>query len=867
MKINKNNIDFFGYDYIGGANAAEEYDSRLEELKKRNLEAVYNGVKTYKIARYDGELENGKGKVYFFPYYLITSEKAIVPSKNVNSDFVNITGIIGLKDYTNTYRNIYLIKKKDMAEKGFRALLLDLITKNLILLNNKKEKTIDPETIPEGIKLNNLINFWNRNKDLIDYRGNMNLLLVNTLDGTYAVINVYDECYASTSPTETVKNIFTKAATFEKAANESTEDFDSCVTKEPEASGIGKYSFMYRHHASLEVVGFTKENIEFIADILYSKSDDIDRYNFSKFNNMFVQVLHVLVQDYNSTESDKLCLCDIQNLFRFVFNNCDKMYPWSLKFHIKHENGKIFIYHFADDEPILSIRVDPLVRNRTLFNLKRKLFNGISTKLTDSMTEMLKAQYPRLLNDRTHMFNSKHGDYGIDYTDLNMRTLQNIIGTLIMNNIDCSFDIWISSDHKILTNPVRECGPDIHEDEDDKEDVLVVKEGECLVDKNSDEVKRHKELLRDICKFKGKVASLNEANFNSCCEKLFSNKNTKRPNIPENIKTLKETFKDNETKDVKPESFDEDKLEELAKQFVKRHYKECYTVDTTNILRKIFYLIYGNYKGYSYSNAATNELQNLIAKLNTGMSMRAVIGILINDFNSALNNGEFDPEEEEDYYNNNWMQDIQMLFKFMLDNKHKLNSINMNIMFLTNMNICITYPMFFSDMKVDADADQDYITINKCIREGKFIEMQNPIKVLYYHIPNANICIGFNGNNVVTNRLIITKNNKDNPVRVAQLTKEWVTMLGSLKTLVGDEGGFDISDEDIDIIQNNWKLILDNLAEMYNECSNHDPMIHDLFEKFTMYILNNADEIMEKTKESITFKYHVDSNGDFVKDF
>ena len=232
MKINKNNIDFFGYDYIGGANAAEEYDSRLEELKKHNLEAVYSGVRTYKIARYDGELENGKGKVYFFPYYLITSEKAIVPSKNVDSDFVNITGIIGLKDYTNIYKNIYVIKKKDMAEKGFRALLLDLITKNLILLNNKKEKTIDHETIPEGIKLNNLINFWNRNKDFIDYRGNMNLLLVNTLDGTYAVISVNDEYYASTRPTETEKNTsIPKVATFEKATTESTEDFNSHVSE------------------------------------------------------------------------------------------------------------------------------------------------------------------------------------------------------------------------------------------------------------------------------------------------------------------------------------------------------------------------------------------------------------------------------------------------------------------------------------------------------------------------------------------------------------------------------------------------------------------------------------------------------------
>jgi hypothetical protein len=481
------------------------------------------------------------------------------------------------------------------------------------------------------------------------------------------------------------------------------------------------------------------------------------------------------------------------------------------------------------------------------------------------MTEMLKAQYSRLLNDRTHMFNSKHGDYGIDYTDLNMRTLQNIIGTLIMCNIDCSFDIWITSDHKILTNPVRECGPDIHEDEDDKEDVLVVKEGECLVD--DAKAKCHMELLKSICKFKGKVASLDEVNFNSYgCEKLFSNKNTKRPNIPENIKTLKETFKDNETKDVKPESFDEDKLKDLAEQFVKRHNTECRTIDAS-LLRKIFYLIYGNYKGYSYNNTVTNELQNLIVRLNTAMNMRAVISMMISDFNTALNSGKFDPEEEEDYYNNNWMQDIQMLFKFMLDNKHKLNSINMNIQFLTNMNICIAFPMVFSDMKVDADADQDYITINKCIREGKFIDMQNPIKVLYYHTPNANICIGFNGNTVVTNRLIITKNNKDNPVRTTQLTKEWVTMLGSLKTLVGDEGGLDISDEDIDIIQNNWRLILDNLADLYNRNGNHDPMIRDLFEKFVMYILKNADVIMEKTKEGITLKYHVGDNGDLVKDF
>ena len=206
---NDNNIERFGYDYVGGANAAEEYD-RIEELKKHNLEAVYTGVKTYKIARYDGELENGKGKVYFFPYYLITSEKAIILSKNFNSDFVNITGIVGLKDYNNPYKNIYLIKKMDMAEKGFRALLLDLITKNLILLNNKKKKTIDPETIPEGIRLNNLINFWNRNKRLIDYHGK-NLLLVNTFDGTYAVINVNDEYYASTLPTETERDTCTVA--------------------------------------------------------------------------------------------------------------------------------------------------------------------------------------------------------------------------------------------------------------------------------------------------------------------------------------------------------------------------------------------------------------------------------------------------------------------------------------------------------------------------------------------------------------------------------------------------------------------------------------------------------------------------------
>lgn len=153
-----------GYEMVGYGNLSE-YRKDFHNVDKE-LNIPYVEYSSLKCHKYDGEVIDGKGIIYYFPHYVIRSK--IKFNIEPGCGFIDITKFTSYHYGDDATVVIKESEMKGVYVKGFRLFICDLINNNIHFLNASKIGHEEDYRKYAAYKLLvNLVDFNNNHKSMI----------------------------------------------------------------------------------------------------------------------------------------------------------------------------------------------------------------------------------------------------------------------------------------------------------------------------------------------------------------------------------------------------------------------------------------------------------------------------------------------------------------------------------------------------------------------------------------------------------------------------------------------------------------------------------------------------------------------------